>query len=74
MDGNGARALLARIERTHWSLAGAVRDGRQPERDPDADLLLEVGEGFRLYDGGREKRLVGDAWFPEIFERRDAAA
>ena len=74
MDANGARALLARIELNHWGRAGAVQDGKQPSADPDADRLIEVGEGFRVYDDRREKRLVDEAWAPVALERRDAAA
>jgi hypothetical protein len=74
VDANGARALLARIEVNHWFRADAVRDGRQPNSDPDADRLVEVGDGWRLYSGGGEKRLVDDAWAPAALENTDAAA
>ena len=74
VDANGARALLARIEVNHWCRADAVRDGRQPNCDPDASSLVEVGDGWRLYAGGGEKRLVGDAWAPAALESTDAAA
>jgi hypothetical protein len=74
MDANGARALLARIQGNHWSRADAVVHGRQPNRDPDADSLVEIGDGWRLYACGGEKRLVGDAWSPAALETTDAAA
>jgi hypothetical protein len=50
MDTKGARHLRDRIaQQQHWALAEAVRDGRQPATDPDAEQLEELCEGLRLY-------------------------
>ena len=73
MDAHGARVLKARIESQHWRRAGAVRSGRQPDADPDAELLLECRDDLRVYDGGREKRIVDGAWLPAALDRTAAA-
>ncbi len=79
MDAAGAGELQKRIEEhQHWRQAEAVRDGRQPAADPDAQELEEIGDGLRLYgweqqrapvDGGAAivslrlvKRLVDGHW------------
>jgi hypothetical protein len=63
MDTHGARALKERIAaQQHWLLAKAVRDGSQAPYDPDADDLLELGEGLRLYRDGLQKTLVDGRW------------
>ena len=50
MDAAGAGELQRRIEEhQHWRQAEAVRDGRQPAADPDAQELEEIGDGLRLY-------------------------
>jgi hypothetical protein len=57
MDAAGAAELQKRIEEhQHWRQAAAVRDGRQPPADPDAEELEEIGDGVRLY--GREEQLL----------------
>jgi hypothetical protein len=46
----GATELERRIAcQTHWRLAEAVLDGRQAPSDPDADRLVEMVDGVRLY-------------------------
>lgn len=79
MDAAGARELTKRLaEQEQWREAPAVRDGRQPPTDRDAQQLEEVADAVRYY--GREtsqtlvdgqpalvtsrmiKRLVGDFW------------
>ena len=66
MDAAGARALQRRIaQQAHWRQAAAVREGRQPDMDPDLEALLEVRGGERVYrddSGPFVKRLVGGAW------------
>ena len=58
MDAAGAGELHKRIkEHQHWREAEAVRDGRQPAADPDAQELEEIGDGIRLY--GWEQRATG---------------
>ena len=58
MDAAGAGALQRRIEEhQHWRQAEAVRDGRQPGSDPDAQELEEIRGGIRVY--GREQRAMG---------------
>jgi hypothetical protein len=60
MDAAGAGELHRRIEEhQHWRQAAAVRDGRQPAADPDAQELEEIGDGLRLY-GREEQRLTVD--------------
>jgi hypothetical protein len=59
MDAIGARELRRKIEeRQHWQQAEAVRDGRQSRDDPDADRLLELGDGLRIYDSERSWTVV----------------
>ena len=59
MDAAGAGRLQKRIEEhQHWRQAEAVRDGRQPPADPDAQELEEIREGIRVY--GREQRAPVD--------------
>ena len=59
MDAAGAGELQRRIEEhQHWRQAEAVRDGRQPASDPDAQELEEIRDGIRFY--GRERRATGD--------------
>ena len=67
MDANGAAHLHRAIaQHQHWRQAVAVRDGRQPGRDPDAVHLVDFGETIRAYrtGDGEEfvKRLQDDAW------------
>jgi len=67
MDVIGASHLRRAIaQQEHWRLAVAVREGRQPGRDPDAANLVDFEGGLRTYrgDDGREfvKRLLADAW------------
>jgi hypothetical protein len=77
MDAAGAGELQRRIEEhQHWRQAEAVRDGRQPAADPDAQELEEIRDGIRFYgweqlavDGGAAvvtyrvaKRLVDGHW------------
>ena len=60
MDAAGAGELQKRIEEhQHWRQAEAVRDGRQPAADPDAQELEEIRDGIRLY-GWEEQRATGD--------------
>ena len=50
MDTNGARELRKRLqEQEHWCQADAVRDGRQPQTDPDLLELESIGDGVRYY-------------------------
>jgi N-acetyl-anhydromuramyl-L-alanine amidase AmpD len=50
MDANGARELTKRLEaQAHWRQATAVQTGEQPNSDPDAQDLGELGDGFRRY-------------------------
>ncbi len=78
MNARGGEILAFRIaEQEQWSSAQAVRDGKQPPRDPDRDGLVELGEGLRRYApvasrdrlGLRrervEKRLV-DGWWETV--------
>ena len=83
MDATGARELLKRLEaQENWRQAAAVRDGRQPAVDPEANELEAVGEGIRIYRCAeqwaptshaqrpmlrRVKRLV-DGWWQTSFE------
>jgi hypothetical protein len=79
MDAAGAGELRKRIqEHQHWRQAEAVREGRQPASDPDAQELEEIRDGIRFYgweqhpapgDGGAVmvslrvvKRLVDGHW------------
>jgi len=71
VDVEGARILRTRIAARQWSLAPAVRSGRQPAQDPDAADLEQVGNGIRLYriskNGGGTlvKKLVDGFWRTE---------
>jgi hypothetical protein len=49
MIAGAAELHLCIAGQAHWAQAEAVRDGRQPRRDPDGDRLVEFGEGLRLY-------------------------
>ena len=67
MDAAGAQELQRRLDaQAHWRQADAVRDGRQPEADPDAPELEEIRGGVRVYrrsQGLRTvKRLVDGYW------------
>ena len=67
MDVTGAQHLRAAIEQQqHWTRAEAVRDGRQPARDPNAAQLIELDGAVRRYRGtdGRlfEKHLRDGIW------------
>jgi hypothetical protein len=70
VDAEGARVLRHRIEQhQHWLEAAAVRDGRQPARDPDAADLVHYAGTVRRYEpsGGTpyEKRLVNGLWIAQ---------
>ena len=58
MDAMGAQMLRKRIAERQWSLAAAVQDGRQPERDPDADALELVDAGMRIYRAETVSKVV----------------
>ncbi len=67
MDAVGAQHLQRSIEQQrHWRQATAVREGRQPVRDPDVSELVEFdGEPrrYRSRDGREfEKRLLDGCW------------
>jgi len=60
MDAAGAGELQKRIEEhQHWRQAEAVRDGRQPAADPDAQELEEIRDGIRLYGWEQQRAPVG---------------
>ena len=62
MDRSGADVLRKRIEeQEHWEQAAAVRDGHQPNIDPDRDELRELGSGLRLY-GYEQRHEVADGY------------
>jgi hypothetical protein len=78
MNARGGQLLAFRIaEQEHWRMAEAVREGKQPPRDPDGAALVEIGERVRRYrsdavqtQGGVgsedvEKRLV-DGWWETV--------
>lgn len=84
MDTNGARHLRDRIaQHQQWCLAEAVRRGEQAERDPDAERLEEIGEGYRLYTAEfvtqrgvvarrrLRKSLVDGRWEAALVDARD---
>jgi hypothetical protein len=67
MDIGGARILSERIaQQKHWAQADAVRAGRAPAIDPDAERLTEMRDGLRVYEsdivstavGGRRARVT----------------
>jgi|GEM_PF-5928017 hypothetical protein len=68
MDTEGAR-LLAHVigQQENWRRAAAVRDGRQPPRDPDLWQLTDFDARRRRYrsSGGAtyEKRLGPDGFW-----------
>jgi hypothetical protein len=67
MDVAGAQHLRRSIEQQqHWRRAAAVRDGRQPVRDPDLPQLVDFAGALRRYrsvDGQVfEKRLRDGCW------------
>jgi len=62
MDAAGAGELQRRItEHQHWRQAEAVRDGRQPAADPDAQELEEIRDGIRLYGWEEQSTVDGTA-------------
>jgi hypothetical protein len=67
VDAVGAQHLRRAIEQQHhWRQAPAVREGRQPVRDPDVSHLVDFTGALRRYRSrdGRvfEKRLLDGAW------------
>jgi hypothetical protein len=67
MDAVGAQHLQRAIaQQRHWRQAAAVREGRQPFRDPDVSHLVEfagVLRRYRSHDGRvYEKRLRDGVW------------
>jgi hypothetical protein len=67
MDAIGAQHLRRAIEQQrHWRKAVAVREGRQPGRDPDVAQLVDFAGSSRRYrsrDGMIfEKRLLDGCW------------
>lgn len=67
MSADAARTLARRIaEHQQWQRAEAVRSGRQPPVDPDADDLVEMAEDLRIYArrAGQQmrKRLIDGRW------------
>ena len=59
MDANGARELTKRLEaQAHWRQATAVQTGEQPNSDPDAQDLDELGEGIRRYGIETQRMIV----------------
>ena len=59
MDAAGAEELRKRLEeQAHWAQAEAVKDGRQPASDPDAQELEEIGDGIRYYERGEQRTTV----------------
>ncbi len=67
MDVSGAQHLLRAIEQQqHWCQASAVREGRQPTRDPDLPHLVDFAGALRQYRFGDghvfEKRLRDGCW------------
>jgi len=70
MDGNGAKALSARLEQQeHWRQAHAVARGEQSATDPDAWELDELGDGVRLYSTREEHRQVVDGQAVLVIQR-----
>jgi len=76
MDAKSAEVLRRRLEQqAHWRQADAVVDGRQPATDPDAEQLVELGDGLRIYESRRRthegygricKRLVNGLWQSDL--------
>ena len=67
MDAIGAQHLRRSIEQQrHWRQAAAVREGRQPVRDPDVSHLVDFAGARRRYRSGDgyvfEKRLRDGCW------------
>jgi hypothetical protein len=67
MDAIGAQHLRRAIEQQrHWRQAVAVREGRQPVRDPDVSRLVDFAglrRRYRSRDGKVfEKRLFDGCW------------
>jgi len=67
VDAVGAQHLSRAIEQhRHWRQAVAVREGRQPLRDPDVASLVEFVGPVRRYRSREghvfEKRLLDGAW------------
>ena len=67
MDALGAQHLRRSVDQQrHWRQAAAVREGRQPLRDPDVSHLVEFDGARRRYrsrDGYVfEKRLLDGCW------------
>ena len=67
MDALGAQHLRRAIaQQRHWRQAAAVRDGRQPTRDPDVAELVDFSgmrRSYRSRDGAVfEKRLFDGCW------------
>ena len=67
MDAIGAQHLRRAIEQQrHWRQAVAVREGRQPVRDPDVSQLVDfdgLRRRYRSSDGKVfEKRLLDGCW------------
>jgi hypothetical protein len=59
MDAAGAGELRKRIEEhQHWRQADAVRDGRQPASDPDAQELEEIRDDIRFYGWEQQSATV----------------
>jgi hypothetical protein len=67
MDAIGAQHLCRAIEQQrHWRQAAAVREGRQPVRDPHVSELVEFAGARRRYRSASgyvfEKRLLDGCW------------
>lgn len=67
MDAIGAQHLRRAIEQQrHWRQSVAVREGRQPVRDPDVSQLVDFAglrRRYRSRDGKVfEKRLLDGCW------------
>ena len=57
MNAPRVKTLNERIaEQEHWRQADAVRQGLQPNIDPDSWHLVETGEGVRVYDIREQQR------------------
>lgn len=61
MNGPRAKTLNERLaEQEHWRRADAVRQGLQPNVDPDAWHLVETSETLRVYDVREQQRQTID--------------